>query len=185
MFSSLGTSLRFLNSRQAFMAPATFTGGESERRSTRLRSWPIAANAVTTWGNLTLSTAFAHSERTDSLPGSVGVASSSDLTTDVARAFPLPASWKFKSNLRTRMSYQRAESQSYVSNVASATSRSRLTDNGRTAFSLNADTDVADNMTFSLQGSRVVTFDRNFNRRFTQVIVSTVFQIQFFGGALR
>ena len=32
------------------------------------------------------------------------------------------------------MSYQRTESQSYVSNVAAAASRSRLTDNGRTAF---------------------------------------------------
>jgi hypothetical protein len=83
------------------------------------------------------------------------------------------------------MSYQRAETQSYVSNAAAASARSRLTDNGRTAFSMNADTDVAENVTFSLQGSRVVTFDRNFNRRFTQVIVSTVFQIQFFGGALR
>lgn len=185
MFSSLGTSVRFLNSRQAFMAPAAVVGGAGELRSTRLRSWPLSVNAVTTWGNLAFSAALGRSERTDSLPGSVGVASASDLTTDVARSFPLPSSWKFKSNLRTRMSYQRAEAQSYVSNVAASALRSRLTDNGRTAYSLNADTDVADNVTFSLQGSRVVTFDRNFNRRFTQVIVSTVFQIQFFGGALR
>jgi hypothetical protein len=185
IFSSLGTSARFLASRQAFVAPEAFPGGGGELRSTRIRSWPLTANAVTAWGNLTLSAALARSKRTDSLPGSIGAASTSDLTTDVARAFPLPERWKFKSNLRTRMSYQRAETQSYVSNAAAASARSRLTDNGRTAFSMNADTDVAENVTFSLQGSRVVTFDRNFNRRFTQVIVSTVFQIQFFGGALR
>ncbi|MBV6522413.1 MAG: hypothetical protein MNPFHGCM_02561 [Gemmatimonadaceae bacterium] len=185
ILSRVGTSLRYVDSKQAFMAPPPYSGASAERRTTRLRSWPLTANAVTTWGNLTLSGAFARSERTDSLPGSVGVSSSSDLTTEVSRAFSLPESWDFQSNLRTRLSYQRSESQSYVSNVAAAASRSRLTDNGRTSFSFNADTDVADNMTFSVQGSRVVTFDRNFNRRFTQVIVSAVLQIQFFGGALR
>jgi hypothetical protein len=82
------------------------------------------------------------------------------------------------------VSYLRTETRSYVSNVAASTSRSRLTDNGRTAVSLNADTDLADNMTFSLQASRVVTFDRNFNRRFTQTVLSAVLNIQFFGGAL-
>jgi hypothetical protein len=50
---------------------------------------------------------------------------------------------------------------------------------------LSADTDLAENLTFSLQGSRVITFDRNFNRRFTQTVVSAVLNIQFFGGALR
>jgi hypothetical protein len=28
-----------------------------------------------------------------------------------------------------------------------------------------------------------VTFDRNFNRRFTQTLISAVLNIQFFGGA--
>ncbi len=185
LFSSISTSARYLNTRQAFAAPSAVVGAPTELRATRIRSWPLTASAVTMWGDLSLSAAVARSERTDSLPGSVGTSSSSDLTTDVARAFALPASWKLKSNLRTRMSYQRTEAQSYVSNVAAASARSRLTDNGRTSFSLSAGTDVAENATFSLQGSRVVTFDRNFNRRFTQVIVSTVFQIQFFGGASR
>ncbi|MFN8580105.1 MAG: hypothetical protein U0163_03895 [Gemmatimonadaceae bacterium] len=185
MFSSLSTSARYLSTRQAFAAPSAVSGAPEELRATHIRSWPLSATAVTTWGDLSLTGAVARSERVDSLPGSVGTSSSSDLTTDVARSFPLPTSWSFKSRLRARMSYQRTEAQSYVSNVAAATSRSRLTDNGRTAFSLSAGTDVTDNATFSLQGSRVVTFDRNFNRRFTQVIVSTVVQIQFFGGASR
>ena len=46
------------------------------------------------------------------------------------------------------------------------------------------DTDLADDISFSLQASRVVTFDRNFNRRFTQTLISAVLNIQFFGGAL-
>jgi hypothetical protein len=44
---------------------------------------------------------------------------------------------------------------------------------------------VAENATFSVQASRVVTFDRNFNQRFTQTLLSAVLNIQFFGGALR
>jgi hypothetical protein len=59
-----------------------------------------------------------------------------------------------------------------------------LTDNGRSQIILNADTNLADDISFSLQASRVVTFDRNFNRRFTQTLLSAVLNIQFFGGAL-
>jgi hypothetical protein len=36
---------------------------------------------------------------------------------------------------------------------------------------------------FTLQGSRVVTYDNNFNRRNTQLVLSTVLQVQFFGDA--
>ena len=87
--------------------------------------------------------------------------------------------------MRTQLSYQRSETRSYVSNLAAIGLRSRLTDNGRKAFTVSADTDLQENVTFSLQGSRVVTFDRNFNRRFTQTLIAAVLNIQFFGGALR
>ena len=61
----------------------------------------------------------------------------------------------------------------------------RHTDNGRRSFSLTADTDVAENAVFSLQGSRVTSFDRNFNRRITQTVLSAVLQLQFFPGETR
>jgi len=103
----------------------------------------------------------------------------------VSKAFPLPKAWKLRSPLRARVSWQETLTESFVSNQLAVESRSRLTDNGRRAFSMNADTDVAENMTFSLQGSRVVTFDRNFNRRFVQTVITAVFQLQFFGGAVK
>ena len=81
--------------------------------------------------------------------------------------------------------YQQARTQSYVENLFAATLRSRLTDNGRQAFTLNADTDIAENATFSLQGSRIVNFDRNLNRRLTQTVITAVLQMQFFAGDLR
>jgi len=185
IFSSLSTSARLLRSRQAFVAPATLATAFPELRASRLISWPLSFSALTARGEVSMSAALARSTRVDSLPGSVGNAATSDLTADIGRAFPLPASWQLKSKMRTRMSYQRTETRSYVSNLAAAGARSRLTDNGRHAFSLTADSDVADNMTLSLQGSRVVTFDRNFNRRFNQMVLSAVLQVQFFGGALR
>ena len=49
----------------------------------------------------------------------------------------------------------------------------------------NADTDVAENFTFSLQGARIVTFDNNLNRRLTQTVLSAVLQVSFFAGEMR
>jgi hypothetical protein len=118
----------------------------------------------------------------DSLPGSVTRGRTSDLVTDVGKSFPLPASWRLSSPLRARMTWQETLAENFVSNAAVVGARSRLTDNGRRAFSLNLDTDLSETMTFSFQGSRIATFDRNFNRRIVQTIFTTVFQMQFFAG---
>jgi hypothetical protein len=133
---------------------------------------------------VSLTLGFARTDRADSLPGSAGESRSTESSANLTKAFPLPASWKLPGGLRTRFTYTRTETQSYVSNLAASTLRSRLTDNGRNQFIMNADTDLADDVSFSLQASRVVTFDRNFNRRFTQTLISAVLNIQFFGGAL-
>lgn len=184
VIANVSATLRAVHTRQAFRSPPDAPGGEAEVRATRVRTYPASFSLFGTADGLSLSLGYTRAERLDSLPGSVGESRSSDVTADVTRAFPLPASWKLPGGLRTRLSYQRTETRSYVTNVAATSLRSRLTDNGRTSFSLNGDTDLADNMTFSLQASRVVTFDRNFNRRFTQTVLSAVLNIQFFGGAL-
>ncbi len=87
--------------------------------------------------------------------------------------------------MRARLGFQQARTKSYVQNLFAASQRSRLTDNGRQAFTLNADTDVAENATFSIQGSRIVNFDRNLNRRLIQTVITAVVQMQFFAGDLR
>jgi hypothetical protein len=177
-------SVRAVHTHQSFHSPPDIPGGEAEIRATRIRTYPATLTLFGPDDGLSLSLGWSRSDRVDSLPGSVGESRSSDGSADITRAFPLPASWDLPSGLRTRLSYVRSETRSYVSNAAAFTQRSRLTDNGRTSLSLNADTDLAENMTFSLQASRVVTFDRNFNRRFTQTLLSAVLNIQFFGGAL-
>ena len=184
VISNVAATLRAVHTRQAFSSPPDSPGAEAELRATRVRTYPASFTLFGTSDGLSLSLGYSRSDRVDSLPGSVGESRSSDATADVTRAFPLPASWQLPGGMRARLSYQRTETRSYVSNVAASSLRSRLTDNGRTAVSLNADTDLSDNTTFSLQASRVVTFDRNFNRRFTQTVLSAVLNIQFFGGAL-
>ncbi|HSA55043.1 MAG TPA: hypothetical protein VLE53_05030, partial [Gemmatimonadaceae bacterium] len=185
LFSNVSATARAVHSRQAFRSPSDIATNPDETRATLLRTYPFSLNLLSAGGDLSLAATFTRHDRVDSLPGSVGESRTSELSADVTRAFPLPRSWDLQSGLRTRVSYQEAETRSYVSNLAAIGLRSRLTDNGRKAFTVSADTDLQENVTFSLQGSRVVTFDRNFNRRFTQTVISAVLNIQFFGGALR
>lgn len=180
MFDRLGFTARALQSRQAWTTPSLDGEVPTEMRLSRQESYPFTASAVTAYGNVALSASFALTRRVDSLPGSVARRRASDLAADIAKSFALPAAWKVRNPLRTRVSWQESLTQSFVANALAEGARSRLTDNGRRAFNFNADTDVADNMTFSLQGSRVVTFDRNFNRRFVQTVITAVFQLNFF-----
>jgi hypothetical protein len=185
IFSNVGITARALKSRQAWVTPSDFQAGRAEVRSSRVHSYPFSGNAVTAVGQVAFSAALAYTTQVDSLPGSVARRTSSNVGADVSKSFPLPSRWKLASPLRTRMSWQESLTQSFVSNADAFGSRSRLTDNGRRAFSINADTDVAENMTFSLQGARVVTFDRNFDRRQVQTVITAVFQLQFFSGAMK
>jgi hypothetical protein len=185
LFSNLAATARLSNSRQAFISPFDVAGFSPEIRAIRIRTTPLTLSPTTEFGRLSFSGAIARTERIDSLPGSVGQSRSSDMSADMSREFALPAAWKQDRVLRARVSYQQTETRSYVSNIAAIGARSRLTDNGRHAFTINAGTELAEDLSFSLQGSRVVTFDRNFNRRFTQTVISAVLNIGFFGGELR
>ena len=183
MFSALGFSARGLRARQQWRSPSDVASLPGEGRDAHQTSFPVSANLVTVWGDVSLSGTYAINRRVDSLPGSVARGQTSDLVADVAKSFPLPASWGTKSPLRARISWQETLAENFVSNAAVFGSRSRLTDNGRRALNMNFDTDVAENMNFSLQGSRVATFDRNLDRRIVQTLISAVFQMQFFAGA--
>jgi hypothetical protein len=182
LLSNVAATVRAVHTRQAFVSPQQV--GTLERRTTRLTAYPATLTFVGPQEDMSLTLSFTRSNRADSLPGSAGESRSMEGQADLTRAFPLPASWKLPGGLRTRLSYRRNETQSYVSNLAAVSQRSRLTDNGRSQIILNADTNLADDISFSLQASRMVTFDRNFNRRFTQTLLSAVLNIQFFGGAL-
>ncbi|MDQ8164275.1 MAG: cell surface protein SprA, partial [Gemmatimonadota bacterium] len=186
--SSITTSARLVATAQHSAIPGATPGQgiAPDARTARSLSYPLGATVA--WndaGALTTSASFATTRRLDSIPGSRTEAWSRDVGGEVTRSFKLPSEWELRSGLRTRASYQRSRVTSWVETLGSGAQRSRIADNGREAISFNADTDVAENLTFSLQGARIVTFDNNINRRVSQVVLSAVLQLSFFAGELR
>ena len=179
-------SARFALTHQRSAVPSVSTLLPADIRTSRVLSYPLGANVV--WndaGGLTTGFSVGSSYRVDSLPGSVTNSRSRDISADASRSFKLPADWQMRSALRARLGFQQTTAVSDVSNGLAAGLRSRLADNGRQSITLNADTDIAENLTFSLQSARIVTFDNNVNRRLTQIVLSAVLQIAFFGGEMR
>jgi hypothetical protein len=182
--ATVAASIRYVATLQHSVVPGAGGVGR-DARSGRSTSVPVSLSLG--WnerGALTTGVSLAATHRVDSLPGSVLDAWTRELGADVTRNFPLPRDWELRSGLRTRVAWQRTASTNWVE-TSGATLRSRLVDNGREAISFNADTDVAENLTFSLQGARIVTFDNNLNRRLTQTVLSAVLQVSFFAGEMR
>ena len=50
---------------------------------------------------------------------------------------------------------------------------------------VRADTDVAENMTFSMTAARSSNFDNLYDRRFTQMVITATLHLTFFAGDLR
>jgi hypothetical protein len=161
----------------------------------RGRTERVPVSATITWnlfGPLTTSVAWSHTSRDDERPGALTESRADDLSLGIGRTFPLPSQWQQRSGLRTQLSWQRQGARAVVTDAVrelgaapAAAFRSVVADNGREAINLNADTDLSETMSFSIAASRVVTFDRTFNRRFSQSTVSAVLQLYFFGGAGR
>jgi hypothetical protein len=183
---SVGGSVRYLNTRQSSVVPSGIPGAPADVRVSRVTSYPM--NGSITWNvgtGLMTSFGLGTTHRLDSLPGSVAESKSRDLNADVSRALRAPARWGLKNDLRTRISYQQSSAQAWVQNQNATSNRSRLADNGRQALNVNADADVAENLTFSLTGARIVTFDNNLNRRYSQLVFTAVLQVSFFAGEIR
>jgi len=171
------------------------TGGIADRSRTLTRNRPISGSITWTFlGNLTTNGSVGVESREDSRPGSLTTSDTRRVSFDVARSVPLPKKWNTRTGkLQTRLSYQSDESIVSVGGtsggiippVSDVFSNSVLTNNGRRAFNINADTDVSELLTFRLTGSHALTFDRNYNRRLSSTVVSVILQMRFFAGELR
>jgi hypothetical protein len=123
-------------------------------------------------------------------PGSVIEGRTHEYGGELSKMFAPRPGWRLPGGLQTRVGFQRTQAQSLVRSQPSETSTvvnptsSRISDNGRYTFNIGADSDFSETMSFSLTGARTVTFDRNFNRRFTQTVISAVLHLQF-GDATR
>ena len=184
--TGITATAQFVATQQHSTIPGS-GGTGADVRAGRTQSYPFALSfAWNDKGALVTGASFATTHRTDSLPGSALDSWSHEFGADATRSFKLPREWELKSDLRARLAWQQSVATGYVSTAGTAdAATSRIVDNGRNAVSLNADTDVADNLTFSLQASRITTFDNNLNRRITQTVLSAVLQLSFFAGVMR
>jgi cell surface protein SprA len=183
--ASVTTSARLVATAQHSALPGP-AGGPADLRVGRSLSYPVSASVA--WndaGALTTAVTVAATRRLDSLPGTRTESWTRDLSGEATRSFKLPAEWELRSDLRTRLAWQRTTATSWVESTGQGAFRSRIADNGREALSFNADTDVAENLTLSLQGARIVTFDNNLSRRISQIVFSAVLQLSFYAGELR
>ena len=181
--ANMDASAGFVRSDATVSLPSLADDAPAEIRHTNVQTFPIAG-AIAWAGRARLSTGAKYSltRRIDSLPGSVAQTRGNDLSLDAGRVFFIPASWQLgiHDDLRTRISYQQTHNTTSVFDESGSV-RARLQDNGRQAFTLTADSNINDFVVLTLNGSHIVTFDNNLNRRFAYTVFSTVFQIQFFG----
>ncbi|MDQ8167224.1 MAG: cell surface protein SprA [Gemmatimonadota bacterium] len=194
VITMLNVNGRYLVSEQETLVPNE-TGGLADRSRTKATSQPLSG--AITWaflGGLTTNASLDRTHREDSRPGSLINGDTRRMSFDVARRFKVPKRWSARNaTVRTSLSYQSEASQSVVQGASSTNSAgevvliapSVLTDNGRRAVNFNADTDLSELLTFSLTGSRVVNFDRNYNRQTSNLIFSAVLQLRFFAGDLK
>ncbi|MEI6739242.1 MAG: cell surface protein SprA [Gemmatimonadaceae bacterium] len=194
LISLISINGRYALTEQHTIMPSGLEG-IADRSAQRARSQPLSG--AITWagfGNLVTGGSIDHIHREDVRPGSLTAGDTRRFSVDVVRSLPLPAQWKTRTGLlRTRLSYQ---SEATLATVTAARdgvpvpaavgmpSVSVLTDNGRQAFNVNADTDVSETLTFSLTGSHILNFDRNLNRRLATTVFSVIFQMRFFAGEL-
>lgn len=192
--SARAVQTRQINSRQpefATVNPATVDllldpSIGADRGETVVTSYP-ANVAIVFAGSRPLSTSLGYSlsRRRESRPGLSAKSGDADVNVEISKPWALPPSWKPRSDLRTRLSYQDTHGDNFVLNPLAVSRESRLSDNGRRALSFSADTDVSENFTSSFVVSRVESFDKNLNRRFTQTVLSAVLHLNFFAGEMK
>jgi hypothetical protein len=145
-----------------------------------------ALGGFTTSGGLSLA------RRVDDLPGSRTQARQRESNAELTKAFTPPARWGLRSAIRTRAGWQGSHNETLLlprdllgDVLAFDVGRVVQADYGRRAVSFSANSDVAESMTLSLNGTRVMTFNRNINQRLAQTVFSAVLQLSFGAAQLR
>ena len=183
LISNLDAGAGYVRSSATMSLPNLIGDAPPDIRRSHSETFPVSASAA--WavpGGLSTSARYSFTRRVDSLPGSIARSRVNELGLDAGRAFRIPESWGLglRNAVRTRFGVQQSHLTTFVIDATGAT-RSRLQDNGRQSFNLTADTNLSESLVFTFQGSHIITFDNNLNRRFAQTVLSTVLQIQFFG----
>jgi hypothetical protein len=169
------------SSAQPPLDGAVGTGGF--RIDQRTKQFPLNASVVWALGGLATDLGWNHIDRREVRSGGVTEGDQDDVSASVARSFAVPQSWNITGEqIRARIGYSRSSNTTFF---VQDDIRRRITDNGRWSVIGNADTDISQNLSFSLTLSRTVNYDRNLDRRFVQNVVSAILQLQFFAGQFK
>ena len=178
-----GARITKAKSFQPITGGASDIFGDGIRVEQKLTQYPL--NGSVTWsilGGFATNAGWTRSDRRELRSGGLIVGSQNDVSADIAKSFPLPSSWDLRSNiLRTRFGYQSSHTQSFF---VQEDTRRRVTDNGRRALMVNADSDVSETLSLSLLLMRVLTFDDAYDRRFSQTVFSVVFHLNYAVGEM-
>jgi len=174
------------NVTTSFVPPENGAASQTGRRE----SSAIPLNGSIVWafaGGFSTNFSFSEGTAVDiRQDGSRTTNDSREYGADVGRAFKAPASWDIRDQIRTRIGYTRSDQKSVVVSTAGGVEQqSQLASNGRYTMNMNIDTDMNENLLFSLTGARTLTYDDQNNRRFSQLVVTAVLTLQFFAGELR
>jgi cell surface protein SprA len=186
VISSLDMTMTMTTIRNETFAPSETDEGAGDQRTTVTKVFPDA-NVNVNWNdNGTLNTQFnfSKSTRADSVPGSATRSKTTEVGLSLSRSFRMPARWRMRSRLRATFNWSKARSTSYISTIGSA-EPSRLADNGTDRFDLSAASDLLPSLGFRLQASHNVSFDNNYNRKFSQFFLTAQFTFVFQQGELR
>ncbi|HTI63654.1 MAG TPA: cell surface protein SprA [Gemmatimonadaceae bacterium] len=181
--SNLDAGAGYVRSSATVSLPNLIGEAPPNIRRSHSETFPVSASiAWAVRGGLSTGARYSYTRRVDSLPGSIAQSRVNELGIDAGRAFRIPESWGLglRNDVRARLGVQESHLTTFVVDGTDG-GRSRLQDNGRESFNLTADTNLSENLVFTFQGSHIITFDNNLNRRFAQTVFSTGLQIQFFG----
>jgi hypothetical protein len=177
------------------VAPADSLAPE-DARATLTQTWPLTG--AVTWsalGGLTTGGGVTVTRRADDLPGSRLSSTARDANAEVTRGFTPPARWGLKSDIRLRLGWSDSRNRTFVEGRDPSTDelisvglldpfgRTVQADAGQRLLSFGATSDVAQNMTLNLTGSRTTRFNRTFGTQFTETLLSASLQLGFFAGA--
>jgi len=179
-FSSIGANVGYSRSDAMISLPSLIDESPPELRQTHIETFPIGGSiAFAGRGSFSTAARYQITRRIDSLPESVARSNGRDISVDAGRTFHIPASWQLgiHDDLRTRLGYQLSHNTTTVFDSTGAV-RARLQDNGRQTFTFTAESTIADGVVLSFNGSHILTFDHNLNRRFEYTVFSTVIQVQ-------
>ena len=188
--SSIGTNAAYRLEKSTTFQPSISdaTGTETSdggglRGEITSKTYPVTASIVWAFaGGFSTTAGWRRTDRSELRSGGLTLGNQSELNGNVGKSFKLPQRFKAKADVRWTLGLVQSRTQSFF---ATDSTRKRVTDNGRWAVNTNADTDLSENMNFSMTLSRVANYDNLYDRRFTQMVLTASLQISFFAGELR